>query len=438
VNRSGLSGRRGWLRRLAVDVTPLRTSRDFRLVWLGELVSETGSQVALVAVYVQVFALTGSAAAVGLVGLAQLVPLAIAATVGGPFIDFFDRRRLLLFAQWGQAGASAVLLAGAIAGHPPLALVYVGAGLVAGFGGFSLSVRSAMTPNLVAPDQLASALSVNQVMWNTCLIAGPAVGGLVIDAFGLAWAYGIDVVSFGATIAAALLMSPQWPSGVERDTGDLGLAALVRRGWGHTVEGLRFLRGRRVLQSTFYVDLIAMIFGMPRALFPVLAVTEFGSGPRIVGILFSAVSVGALAGALTAGWVRHVHHQGRAVLWAVAVWGAGIVGFGLSGGSLPVALGCLAVAGAADVISAVFRGTILQSSVPDSLRGRMSSVHILVVVGGPRLGDVEAGVVAALFTPVTSVVAGGLACLGGVVLLAAAVPEFARYRAPAGAAPAPT
>lgn len=421
---------RGRVRRLAVDLTPLRTSRDFRLLWLGELVSETGSQVALVAVYVQVFALTGSALAVGLVGLAQLAPLALAVLFGGPVIDRLDRRRLLLAGHVGQAAASGVLLLGALMGDPPLALVYLGAGLVGGFGGFSLSVRSSMTPNLVPRDQLPSALSLNQAMFSACVIVGPAVGGIVIDEVGLAWAYGIDVVTFAAAIAACLLMRSQIPK--PRPDAAEGVAAT---GWAAMTEGFRYLRGRRVLQSTFYVDLVAMIFGMPRALFPVLAVTQFDGSTKIVGLLFSAVSVGALAGALTTGWVRHVHRQGLAVLWAVAVWGAGIIGFGLVGDNLALALVFLAVAGAADVVSAVFRGTILQQSVPDALRGRISAVHILVVTGGPRLGDVEAGVMASLFSPTVSVLTGGIACVAGVVLLAVLVPEFARYLRPEAAEP---
>jgi MFS family permease len=430
VNRSGIERRRGpaSLRRLAVDVTPLRASRDFRLLWLGELVSETGSQVALVAVYVQVFALTDSAAAVGLVGLVQLVPLVLATLFGGPLIDTHDRRRLLLLGHLGQVLATSVLLVGAVAGEPPLALVYVGAGLVAGFGGFALSVRSSMTPNLVNPGQLPSALSLNQAMFSTCLIVGPALGGVVIDELGLEWAYAIDLVSFGAAIVACLAMRSQVPVPAAEEKELAGGALAV--GWARITEGFRFLRGRRVLQSTFYVDLVAMIFGMPRALFPVLAVTQFDAGPKVVGALFSAIAVGALVGALTTGWVAHVRRQGLAVLWAVGVFGFAIVGFGLSGSALALALVFLGVAGAADVVSAVFRGTILQQSVPDSLRGRMSAVHILVVTGGPRLGDVEAGLVAAAFTPVVSVVTGGLACIAGVVLLAVAVPEFARYRAP--------
>jgi Transmembrane secretion effector len=419
LERSGFQGRARW-RRLAVDLTPLRRSRDFRLLWLGDLVSEAGSQVAL---FVQVFALTGSTAAVGAVGAAQLIPLAGAALLGGPIIDRFDRRRLLLVAQCGQLGASGLLFVGALAGHPPLALVYTGAGLVAGFAGFSLSTRASMTPNLVAREQLPSALSLNQVMWNTCLIVGPALGGVLIDQLGLSVAYGVDVVSFGATIAACTLMRPQRPPAAGARAGPLLAGA-----WAELTGAFRFLAGKRVLQATFYVDLVAMVFGMPRALFPVLAVTRFGGGSETVGLLFSAVAAGGLVGALTAGWVRHVRRQGLAVLWAVTVWGLGIVAFGFSGDHLGLALGCLAVAGGADIVSAVFRGTVLQVNAPDDLRGRLSGVHTLVVIGGPRIGDVEAGLVASAFTPTVSVVSGGVACIVGVGLLAAAVPQFARYR----------
>ncbi len=424
---------RGWWRRLAVDLTPLRTARDFRLLWSGELISEAGSQVTLVAVFVQVFALTHSAAAVGAVGIVQLVPLAAAALLGGPLIDRFDRRRLLLLTQCGQASSSGLLLAGALSGHPPLALVYVGAGLVAGFGGLSLATRAAMTPNLVPPEQLPSALSLNQVMWNTTLIAGPALGGVLIDQLGLSWAYGVDVASFAAAIGACLLMAPQRPAWAAAAAG-----SILGTGWRDLTEGFRFLRGRRALQSTFYIDLVAMIFGMPRALFPVLAATQFGGGSETVGLLFSAVAAGALLGALTAGWVRHVNRQGLAVIWAVVVWGLGIIGFGFSGGALGLALGCLAVAGAADVVSAVFRSTILQLNVPDGLRGRLSAVHTLVVVGGPRIGDLEAGVVASVFTPMVSVVSGGVICVVGVGVLAAALPDFVSYRADRVGEHAPT
>jgi MFS family permease len=199
-------------------------------------------------------------------------------------------------------------------------------------------------------------------------------------------------------------------------------------GWQGVTAGFRYLRGRKVLQANFLVDIIAMVFGMPRALFPVLAVTQFGAGPALVGVLFSAVAAGAVLGALTSGWVARVGRQGRAVLIAVAVWGTGIVVFGLSGDRVLLALVALAVAGAADVVSAVFRNTILQTNSPDDLRGRLAGIHILVVTGGPRIGDVEAGVVAALTSPTVSVVSGGLLCIIGVGVLAVAVPSFARYR----------
>ncbi|MGH9025340.1 MAG: MFS transporter [Acidimicrobiia bacterium] len=404
-------------RRLAVDLTPLRESRDFRLLWLGELVSTTGTQVTLVAVFIQVYDLTGSSAAVGLVGLAQLLVMVVVTVFGGPLIDRFDRRRLLLFAQVGQAATTLLLLAGAIAGDPPLLLVYTAAGVAAGLGGFGLSARSAIVPNVVRPPMLSTALALNQVMWNTCLLVGPAVGGLLVGRVGLSWAYGIDAISFAIGLLFFIALSPSRPKDVTAPDGAKAI-------W----EGVRYLKGRRVLQSTFTADLVAMIFGMPRALFPVLAMTQFDAGAEVVGILFSAVSVGALLGALTTGWVQRVRRQGLAVLVAIAVWGAGITAFGLSGSNLALALGALAVAGSADVVSAVFRGTILQSSIPDALRGRMSAVHILVVTGGPRIGDVEAGLVAAAFTPTVSVVTGGLACIVGMGLLAALVPAFVRYR----------
>jgi len=275
----------------------------------------------------------------------------------------------------------------------------------------------------VPEDQLASALSLNQVMWNTCLIAGPALGGALIAKVGLSWAYGFDVVSFAATIGACLVLRPQVPRDRPPRT-----RSLLATGWHELAEGVGFLRGRPVLQATFYVDLIAMIFGLPRALFPVLAATRFGGGSETVGLLFSSAAIGALLGALTGGWVRHVRRQGLAVLWAVVVWGLGIIAFGLSG-PLGVAVACLAVAGAADVISAIFRGTILQTNTPDALRGRLSGIHTFVVAGGPRIGDFEAGVVAAVFTPTVSVVSGGVACVVGVGVLAMLSPQFARYRA---------
>jgi MFS family permease len=409
-------------RRLAIDVTPLR-HRDFRLLWLGEIFSETGSNITLVAVYVQVQHLTGSTLAVGAIGVAQLVPFMLAALFGGPIIDRVDRRKLLLGAQSAQAVGSGLLLLGALHGDPPLALIYIAAAVIAGCAGFSLATRSAMTPNLVPPDRLPSALAMNQVMWNTAQIAGPGLAALIFAAVpgGFSWAYAADFLSFGATITAAILMRPHPP--IETGAGE------AQGSWKRLKEGVSYLKGKEVLQSTFVIDLIAMIFGMPRALFPVLASTQFHGGDDIAALLFLSPSVGAVMAALSSGWVHRVVRQGLAIVVSVVVWGIAIMAFGLVGDRLLLACACLAVAGGADVVSAVFRSTILQATVPDDLRGRLSGIHIMVVGGGPRIGDAEAGAMASAFSPGFSVVSGGALCVLGVGALSLLVPRFPRYRA---------
>ena len=408
------------MRHLALDVEPLRASRDFRLLWTGLLISEFGYQFSLVAIFVQVYRLTGSAAAVGLTGIFSFVALVLGAVISGAVLDAYDRRRLLLWAQVGFAVASSILLVGAIEGHPPVWLIYLAASIFAAFSTIDGPTRSAMTPRLVGRELVPSALALNQVVWNMVGLLGPAVAGFVIARQGFSWAYGIDLVTYGAMFLAAYLIAPMPP-------GRRGEPAAV--GWAAIKEGFSFVRGSRVLQSTFAIDLIAMIFGLPRALFPVLVVTQFHRGPAVVGLLFSAPAAGALLGALSGGWVRHVQRQGRAVIWAVIGWGAAIAAFGLVGNHLLPAMLLLGVAGASDVISAIFRSTILQLAAPEELRGRLSGIHILVVTGGPRLGDAEAGLVAQAFHSATvSVVSGGLICIAGAGLVAAVYPALRRYR----------
>ena len=410
---------RSRVQRIAVDVTPLRGSRDFRRLWLGLLVSEFGYQFTLVASFVQVFRLTGSAAAVGLIGLVGLLALVLGTLAGSSFLDAVDRRKLLIVAQLALMAGSGLLLAGAIHGHPPVALVYAGVAIIAGVSAIDFPTRAAITPRLVGAELQPSALALNQVVWNGTALVGPAVAGIVIQRYGLSWAYGIDVVTYLAMLAAAAGIRPMPPE----------IADGAKTGWAAVKEGFAFLKGRRVLQSTFAIDIVAMVFGMPRALFPILALSQFQRGEGVVGLLFAAPAVGALIGALTTGWVKQVKHQGRAVIWAVVVWGAGVAAFGLVGTNLWLGLFFLAVAGAADVISAVFRSTILQLSAPDSMRGRLSGIHILVVTGGPRLGDLEAGLVAQAFSPWASVVSGGLLCIAGAGLVAWLYPELRRYHA---------
>jgi MFS family permease len=381
-------------------------------------VSLLGRQLTVVAVPIQVFRMTHSSLAVGMTGLASLVPVLACSLVGGAMADAFDRRRLLLVANLLLAATSVGLALNAHRGrHASLSLVFVLVALNAGLSAIELPTRGALTPVLIRRELLPSAAALQQIVIQTGQVLGPALGGLLIAQVSLASAYWVDVATFAAAIAAVLALRPLPPEG----GGTRASVASI-------TEGIRFLKRRRVLQSTFYVDLDAMIFGMPRALFPQIAADVFHGGAATVGLLFAAPGAGAFIGAITSGWVGRVRRQGRAVVYAVAAWGAAIAVFGLTRW-LPLALLMLALAGAADVISAVFRNTILQVLVPDALRGRLNAIHIGVVTGGPRLGDAEAGAVAALTSVRISAVSGGVACLVGVAVLAALIPELSAYDA---------
>ena len=404
-------------RRFFVDTTPLRESRQYRLLYIGQLVSFLGRQLTVVAVPFQVFEMTDSSLAVGLVSLVQLGPLIVCSLVGGSIADAVDRRKLLLLMQACLAVTSVGLAINAAGwlGGPAVWPLFVFTAAAAGLSGVDSPTRSAAIPSLVRREQLPAALALNQTLIQVGQVLGPALAGLVIARVSLAAAYWLDAVTFVGAGVALLLMAPMVPEG-----------GGTRAGLASIGEGVRYLKGRRALQGTFLIDINAMVFGMPRALFPAMAERVFGGGAGVVGLLYAAPGAGALVGALTTGWVSGVRRQGRAVLVAVAAWGAAIALFGLVSW-LPLALFFLAVAGASDVISAVFRNTILQLSVPDRLRGRLSAIHIAVVTGGPRLGDAEAGAVAALAGTRVSVVSGGLVCMAGVAVLARLLPELGRW-----------
>ena len=401
-------------RRLLSDVTPLRESRQYRVLYVGELLAFLGSQLTVVAVPLQVYLLTRSSLAVGLVGLAQLGPLLVCSLVGGAVVDAVDRRILLVWVQLARGAIAVGLVANAWRPAPMLWPLYVLTAAGAGLQAVDAPARTAAIPSLVRRELLPAAAALHQILMQVGLVAGPALAGLLVARAGLAAAYAIEVAAFVVASLLAAVLRPLPP-------GEAG----ARAGVASVREGLRFLRGRRALQGAFLIDLNAMVFGMPRALFPALGTGLFQGGPGTVGLLYAAPGAGALLGALTAGWVGGVRRQGRAVLVAVIVWGVAITVFGLVTW-LPLALCLLALAGAADVVSAVFRNTILQLTVPDGLRGRLAAIHIGVVTGGPRLGDAEAGAVAALAGPRVSVVSGGLACLAGVALLAWRLPELDR------------
>ena len=403
-------------RRIAADVTPLRESQDYRRWWFGYSVSFTGTQLSQFAIPLQVYVLTKSSFDVGLVGLVVFVPLVTMGLVGGAIADAVDRRRLTLVTGTVLMALSVVLTVQAATG-PRLWLLYVVAGVQGAFSAIDSSARGAILPRLVRREMLPAANALGQLGFNTGLSVGPLLGGLLVGTLGFSWAYGLDTLSFLAVLYAVWRLPPMPPEG-----------GGSRAGVASVLEGLRFLGPRKNVLMTFLVDINAMVFGMPRALFPAIAANWFHGGAGTVGLLAAAPPIGALVGAATSGWTGRIRRQGFAVLVSVAVWGGSIGLFGFTR-TLWLALVLLAIAGAADMVSAIFRNTILQVSTPDALRGRLQGVFIVVVTGGPRLGALEAGSMAAGFGTQASVVSGGLACVAGVALLAAAYPSFAKYDA---------
>jgi len=401
--------------RVLVDLGPLRQSQAFRRLWAGYLVTSFGSQLTLVAIAYQVFKMTHSSLDVGLVGLVQIVPVLVGSLLGGSLADAIDRRRLLLVTQVLLGVCSVGLALNCLGGHPALWPVYVLSALSAGVSGADSPTRSAVIANLVARPMFASANALWQLLFQVSQVGGPAVAGLLLARVGIACVYWIDAASFGVSLLAVASLPALAP---QKGGTPLGLGSIM--------QGLAYLRDKPVLLGTFVVDLNAMVLGMPRALFPVLALVRFHGGAGTLGLLYAAPGMGALVGAVLTGWVTSVRKQGKAVLVAVTLWGLCIAGFGVVP-SLAGALALLGLAGAADVVSAVFRSTILQLEAPEALRGRLSSVHTAVVTGGPRLGDFEAGAVASVSSAQISVVSGGLGCVLGVGIVAWLMPRFAHY-----------
>jgi MFS family permease len=412
------SATRSWWRRVAVDTSALNDSPDLRALVVGNFVTGLGTQAALVALPYQLYTQTGSAFLTGLLGAVELGPLIVMALYGGAIADRMDRRRLLLIDQIALVLLAALLAAVSWSGHAPLGVLYVVGGLLAGFGAVQNVTRGAIVPNLVAPDKLRSALALNYGLAQLTLVVGPGLGGLLIGVAGVRGAYVADAVSCLAMVWALVVMRPQPPhdiGGADR----LSIRASI-------AEGLRFVRGEQALKGSFAIDLVAMSFGMPRALFAVLAISVYHAGAEGTGLLYAAVAAGATVAALTTGWLTHARWLGRIVIAAVAIWGLAIALAGLTT-SLWIAAGCLVLAGAADSVSAVCRSAINQSVTPDAMRGRMSSVFSLIVTSGPRVGDVESGAVAALAGARFSVVSGGLATVVGVGAIVLAFPALAAF-----------
>lgn len=402
--------------RFVVDVTPLRESRQFRRLYYGQSLSYIGRELTVVAVPYQVYLLTGSSLAVGALGLAQLIPLLAVSLVGGAVVDAVDRRMVLVVSEVMLALTAVGLAVNASAEQPAVWPLYVLTGVNAGLSAFGNPARTSALPTVLPRRLLASGFALNQTMSEVASAVGPAVAGFLIAQFSLTLTYALDAVAFLVGALVLIGVGPLRPEGGGRA---VSLSSIT--------EGFRYLKGQRLIQACFLIDINAMVFGMPRALFPALGTGMFGGDATTVGLLYAAPGAGALIAALTSGWVAGVSRRGRVVVLSVVLWGMAIAAFGFVP-FLPVALALLALAGGADVVSAVFRNTILQLTVPDVLRGRLSSIHTAVVGGGPRLGDVESGAVAAVTSIRFSVVSGGVACVLGAFALARSMPELWNYR----------
>jgi len=405
------------LSRLAVvDITPLQAVPGFRWLFAGMFFAQAGRQLTVVAVPIQIFALTGSTLAVGLLGLAQLVPLLLVSLAGGALADAIDRRKLLIAAEVVLALTGAGLLWNSVADSAQLWPLYALSAINAGVSAVHNPARQALLPGLVGRQLFPAALALNQTQSNVAKTAVPAAGGLLIAVAGLPLTYLVETLAF---LLSALLIG-RVPN-VETEGGGRAFSMSSIR------EGLAFLKSRRLIQAALLIDLNAMVFGMPTALFPAFGTEVLGGDEFTVGLLFAAPGAGAMVAALTSGWVPRVTRQGRAVIIAVACWGFGIATFGFTT-SLALATAMLAFAGGADVVSAIFRQSMIQLSVPDALRGRLSSIHVAASGGGPRLGDLEAGVVAELTSVRFSIVSGGIVCALGAFAIGRWSPRFSSYR----------
>ena len=403
----------GRFRRFFLDVSPLRLDRDFRWLWTGQAINGIGSQITRLALPYQVYVLTGSTLAIAALTLFQLIPILVFSLGAGSIADAVDRRRMLRITQLALMACSATLAILAFQPSVPLPLLFAVAFVAAAFQSLDQPARSSAIPRLVARERLPAAIALGQLNFQIASVVGPTVAGILIATVGLSGAYLVDVMTFTASLVALAAIRPLQP-----------LAGAARPGLAAIREGLRFAWQRRVILATYVIDLDAMIFGMPTSLFPALALDVFHAGPQGLGLLAAAPSVGALLGALLSGWVSTVRRIGLAVIVAVAVWGVAITLFGLSVFSFALALFFLAVAGAADVLSAVFRSTIVQLAAPDQLRGRIASIHILVVTSGPRIGDIEAAAVASAIGAQASVISGGILCLIGLIGVWRLFPEL--------------
>jgi MFS family permease len=393
-------------------------NRNYSLLFWGQLISSAGTQMQVVAVAWQVYLLTHSAVALGLIGLVQAIPRLIFSLVGGVFADVFDRRKMLIVIELVLALTSAVLALCTIHHVINIVIIYIVVLIAASVSSFEFPTRQAIIPTLVRREEMSDALSLSMVMMQLTFIIGPTVGGFAIAWIGVANTYWFDVISYFVVIGSLLLMVvPRVP--LEK-RAQAGIDALV--------DGMKFLRAHPVILAVLSLDFFATFFGSPRSLLPVYASDIMHIGPQGLGILIAATSIGAVALAPFTGLIGRITRQGLGIVLAIIVWGLCIMAFGLSPTPLWLGVLFLAGAGAADMVSMILRGLVVQLTTPDEFRGRISAVNAMFVIGGPMLGQFESGLVAGLVNPEFSVVSGGLACILATLAVVALVPSLIRVK----------
>lgn len=405
------------MRSLLTDIRPLQVSPAYRRLFVGNAVAQLGQQMTAVAVAIQVYAITGSSFAVGLVGLFAVGPLVAFGLYGGAIADAMDRRTLSLVASGGLWSVSLLLAAQAFVGNTAVWVLYVCVAVQAGCYAVNGPARNAMVARLVPAEMLPAASALNMASFNLGFTVGPLAGALLIKAGGFEAAYTVDALTFSAALYALFRLPPMPP-----------LEGSPRAGFRSVLDGLRFLRTSPNLRMTFVVDLCAMVLAQPRALFPALAYKVYGGGAATVGLLQAAPALGALIAFALSGWVSRVRMQGLAIVVSVVVYGLAVGSVGLTS-VLWLGVLLLAVSGMADMVSAAYRSTILQVAAPDQLRGRLQGVFTVVVAGGPRVGDFVAGSVGEATTERLALVVGGLACVVGVLVAVVLQRGFLRYDA---------
>jgi MFS family permease len=405
--------------RLLADIGPLRESAAFRRLWAGTTLSSVGSALTFFAVMLQVYDLTRSPFAVGFLGVAQAVPTLAVGLLGGPLTDALDRRKLVLATSGGLAVVSAALAAQAFAGLNQLWLLYLLVAVQFGLSALDRPARSTFAPALLPATQVTAALALDRISFQITLTAGPALAGLIAAAphLGLRACYLVDAVSYTAALYGVGRLPALRAQG--------GRPRLRPRA---VAEGIRFIRHSQVLAGAFLADLAATIFALPLALFPAINAERFGGDPRTLGLFTTAIGVGGLASAVLSGPLGRISRPGRAMVVTVAIWGAAFAGFAVAPAVLWLTLGLLAVAGAADTFTVVFRISIVQSVTTEALRGRLLAADYVVGAGGSQLGSLCSGALGSLATPVISAFTGGLLTIVAVGAIGVALPKFGRYQ----------